>query len=100
MVDDVPEFSEHVLRTQAAMGCPLAGYIVPGRLPCLSSQQASLLTSAHREHNPEAAPLPFNAMVARPVGRKERDETPEALEAVAKEWKRLRSIKHRKGVGI
>ena len=39
-------------------------------------------------------------MVARPVGRKERDSTPEALVAVAKEWHRLRTTKHKYGVGV
>ena len=42
----------------------------------------------------------FDALVARPVNRKERDSKPAALEAVAKEWARLRSIRHKGGVGV
>ena len=69
-------------------------------MPLLSSQEAASLKSTHREHNPLNTPLPLNAMVARPVSRKERDANPKALEAVAKEWQRLRSIKHKDGVGV
>ena len=64
--------------------------------PALAAQ----LKQEHRDKNPTQVPLPLNAMVARPVGRKERDETPAALEAIAKEWSRLRSIKHKYGVGV
>ena len=61
---------------------------------------ASRLEPQHREKNPMCTPLPLNAMVARPVGRRERDASPEALAAVAKEWNRLRTTKHKYGVGV
>ena len=54
----------------------------------------------YRDKIPADAPLVLGAMVARPVGRKERDSTPEALAAVAKEWRRLRTTKHKYGVGV
>ena len=44
--------------------------------------------------------MTYYACVARPVSRKERNETPAALEACAKEWHRLRNIKHKRGVGV
>ena len=93
-------FNDHVIRTQAAMGCPLNGQVPIPAMPLLSKDKAAKLKSEHREKNPVNTPLPLNAMVARPVGRKERDDTPAALDAVAKEWKRLRSIKHKDGVGV
>ena len=34
------------------------------------------------------------------MSRKERDATPAAVEAMRKEWSRLRSIKHKKGKGV
>ena len=46
----------------------------------------------HRAHNPPFK-APYNAAVARTVGRKEMLSTPEALEACRKEWDRLRSKK-------
>jgi len=69
-------------------------------MPLLPAHIAEQMKSEHRDKNPLETPLPFNALVARPVPRRERDSTPAALEAVAKEWKRLRSIKHRNGVGV
>ena len=62
-----------------------------GRLPLLPPALAAQITSEHREKIPIDTPLPFNAMVARPVGQKERYSTPGALKAVAKEWQRLRT---------
>ena len=82
---------DDVLRTQFAMGCPLyppgAGVTgtAIGKMPCLPPDVASLLEPQHREKNPMCTPLPLNAMVARPVGCKERDASPEALAVVAKE---------------
>ena len=46
----------------------------------------------HRAHNPPFK-APYNAAVARTVGRKEVLSRPEALEACRKEWDRLRSKK-------
>ena len=80
---------DEVLRTQAAMGCPLLlspnDHAEIGRMPCIPHSLAQRLEPFHREHNPLQTPLPLQAMVARPVGRAERDATPEALAAVAKE---------------
>jgi len=67
--------------------------------PQLPPDVAAMLPSLHRDHIPSAPPL-FNACVAKPVSRKEREENPDALKAVAKEWHRLRTIKHKKGVGV
>ena len=50
----------------------------------IAPDKGVLRQHAHRELNPVETPLPLNAMVARPVGRKERDSRPAALEAVAK----------------
>jgi hypothetical protein len=50
------------------------------------------LPSGHRLHHPPDRP-PFNALVARPVGKKEAAEVPEAKAALQKEWDRLRAIK-------
>ena len=69
-------------------------------MPLLPPEVAKQLKAEHREKNPLDTPLPFSALVARPVTKKERDSTPLALEAVAKEWARLRSIKHKSGVGV
>ena len=93
-------FSQHVLRTQQAMGCPLRGQAIIGHMPLLPPEEAQQMTAEHRERFPNELPLLLNAAVARPVGRKERDGCQAALDAVAKEWKRLRSIKHRDGVGV
>ena len=94
-------FSEHVLRTQAAIGCPLRGYSFTPHMPLLSQEEAAAVGMQHREKIPTEAPMPpLNALVARPVGRKERDANQSALDAVAKEWARLRSIKHKDGVGV
>ena len=46
-------------------------------------------SGVHNEHNPSFA-APFNAAVARTVGRKEVQTTPEAQAACKKEWQRLR----------
>ena len=91
---------DDVLASQAAMGCPLRGYPIPSVMPVLPPAAASDSTRPHRERNPALSPMVFDAVVARPVGRKERNSTPKALEAVAKEWQRLRTIKHRDGVGV
>ena len=45
-------------------------------------------------------PFTSVARVARPVGRAERLSTPAALEAMGKEWNRLRSVKRKSGVGV
>ena len=82
------------------MGCPLRGYTVYGEMPRLPPEVAEQMKAEHRDKNPLDTPLPMSALVARPVGRAERDSTPAALEAVKKEWDRLRSIKHRDGVGV
>ena len=87
-----------VCRSMSAIGCPFTDGI--HAMPLLPLDSAAQLQPQHREHNPLQTPLPFNAMVARPVSRKERDSTPAALEAVAKEWRRLRSVKHKDGVGV
>ena len=81
-----------------AMGCPLINCCA--RMPLLPPEVAKQLKAEHREKNPLDTPLPFSALVARPVTKKERHSTPLALEAVAKEWARLRSIKHKRGVGV
>jgi hypothetical protein len=47
-------------------------------------------SEGHRERNPFLQ-HPYNACVARPVGKKERKATPAAEEAVLKEWARLRA---------
>ena len=47
----------------------------------------------HRGHYTEGSLFPFNACVARPVGKKELESTAKAREAVKKEWDRLREIK-------
>ena len=41
--------------------------------------------------------FPFNACVARPVDRNERLRTPAAVEAMKKEWDRLRACRDGKG---
>ena len=71
-----------VQRSMSAMGCPLAR--AAPSMPLLPPELASQLKAEHREKNPMETPLPFNAMVARPVSRSERDSNPAALEAVAK----------------
>ena len=43
----------------------------------------------HRERLSQS-PFPFNVLVARPVGRKERTSNPRARESVQKEWDKLR----------
>ena len=97
-----------VQRLQAAMGAPVSDlsdftdakkHMATACLPQLSPEQEVRLQSLHRDRHPSTPPL-FNACVARPVSKEERNRTPAALEAVAKEWKRLRSIKHKKGVGV
>merc|ERR1711884_507298 len=83
------------------MGCPLLGFAdspLPA-FPTLAPADAAHLLE-HRDKVPADAPLVLSAMVARPVSKKERDATPDALKAVAKEWARLRSIKHKDGVGV
>ena len=47
----------------------------------------------HRDHVPCGRRLLFNAVVARPVSRKEISTTPKAQEAQGKEWGRLRERK-------
>eukprot|EP00969_Alexandrium_andersonii_P280987 12423189-Alexandrium_andersonii.AAC.1 len=47
------------------------------------------LVARHR-HKLGPRSLPFNACLARPVGKAEIAHTPAAQEAEAKEWKRLR----------
>ena len=95
---------DEVLRTQAAMGCPLTPSMPDStkirRLPCFPPAVAARLEPHHRERNPTQLPLPLQAMVARPVNRAERDSKPEALAAVAKAWQRLRYTKHKNGVGV
>ena len=49
------------------------------------------LPSGHRLRQPPER-LPFNALVARPVGKKEATENPNAAAALQKEWDRLRAI--------
>ena len=44
----------------------------------------------HREKIPKNRQFPFSACVARPVGKKELNASPKALEAMQKEWDRLR----------
>ena len=57
-------------------------------MPCVPS------TDAHRVKNSESGRrLLFNAVVERPVGRKEIGEQPKAQEAMRKEWDRLRAKK-------
>ena len=91
-------FSDHALLTQAAMGCPLLGYLpTSAKMPLLPPELAKQLKHEHRDRIPNGETLHLNACVARPVGRA---STPAALEAVAKEWNRLRSIKHKTGVGV
>ena len=54
-----------------------------------------------REHRPkDVCPLLSGACVARPVNRTERLSTPAAMQAMDKEWNRLRSVKHQSGVGV
>ena len=52
-------------------------------MPCATS-----VTTGHREKNP-AVKSCFNAMVTRPVTRKEMTSNPKAMEAFMKEWKGL-----------
>ena len=96
-----------VRRLQAAMGAPVSdvndirdarNHTATDGLPKLPPGLAAALT----QHRPKVSdtPLLFNACVARPVSRKERNETPAALEAVKKEWTRLRNVKHKHGVGV
>ena len=99
-VNAAPTFSKDVQESMAAIGCNLRDRPITPAMPLLSEHEVQRLRTEHREKNPEFHPIPFNALVARPVDRKERNATPEALEAVAKEWKRLRSIKHRDGIGV
>ena len=62
-------------------------------LPCIKEPYVS----SHRERN---APWPmFNAAVARPVDRKERNANEAAQAAINKEWTRLRTIKYDGGQG-
>ena len=49
------------------------------------------LPSGHRLRQPPER-LPFNAIVARPVGKKESTENSNAAAALQKEWDRLRAI--------
>ena len=57
-------------------------------MPCVPS------TDGHRVKNSEfGRRFLFNAVVARPVGRKEISEQPKAQEAARKEWDRLRAKK-------
>jgi len=68
-------------------------------MPCLTKAQCDLLESTHREKIPDYH-LPYNACVARPVPASERLSNPKAMESIAKEWHRLRNIKHHSGVGV
>ena len=67
-------------------------------MPCVASGNSSYKSGLHQGKIPKI-PFPFPACVARPVDRKERNATPDALEAINKEWARLRSIEHDTGVG-
>eukprot|EP00974_Lingulodinium_polyedra_P131193 11216775-Lingulodinium_polyedra.AAC.1 len=56
-------------------------------MPCLPDSPGD--ADPHRDHI--APPLfPFNACVARPVGKAELEREPEAQKARDKEWQRLR----------
>ena len=79
------------------MGCAFRGYDVVPRMPLMSQAAAAAIQAHHREKNPMDQPMSGCSLVARPVGRKERNETPAALEAVAKEWLRLRNITSMRG---
>ena len=96
-----PDFAipAEVVRLQEAMGAPvLPSAIGLPQLPPLVAAQL-LNNAGHRNHINESPPL-LNACVARPVAKAERNSNQAALDAVAKEWHRLRSIKHKKGVGV
>ena len=55
-------------------------------MPCRAKSEG------HREKKPFVRP-PYNAAVARPVGKKEAAEDPDAATAVKAEWQRLRARK-------
>ena len=55
-------------------------------MPCRAKSEG------HREKKPFVRP-PYNAAVARPVGKKEAAEDPDAVTAVKAEWQRLRARK-------
>jgi len=63
---------------------------------CPSAAAPTLSTfvfrNRHRDKIPNFGHLPFNACVARPVGKKEVQQQPKAQAAVKAEWDRLRKI--------